>query len=140
SRRGGQDEFYGVKEHRTGENPRWIYWRRSARTGVLVSKEMTQVAPPRLLLLVDTYLPETAATQLPSVERAIAMAASLASHALEAGLLVGLCTWSNQWISISPHRGKRQRRDLLALLAQLPRNTQHDTERLLAASQSLLDP
>src|SRR5690606_35819642 len=35
-RRGGTDEFYGVKEYRTGENPRLIYWRRSARTGVLV--------------------------------------------------------------------------------------------------------
>src|SRR6185312_7005382 len=51
-RRGGQDEFYGVKEYRTGENPRLINWRRSARTGVLVAKEMTQVSPPRLLLLV----------------------------------------------------------------------------------------
>ena len=52
-RRGGSDEFYGVKEFRTGENPRWIYWRRSARTGTLVSKEMSQVAPPRLLVLVQ---------------------------------------------------------------------------------------
>src|SRR5439155_25393867 len=55
-RRGGQDEFYGVKEHRAGENPRMIYWRRSARTGVLVAKEMTQVSPPRIILLVDTYI------------------------------------------------------------------------------------
>src|SRR5207244_4101326 len=54
--RGGDDEFYGVKEFREGENPRSIYWRRSARTGVLVSKEMTQVSPPKLLLLVDTFL------------------------------------------------------------------------------------
>ena len=30
-RRGGVDEFYGLKEFRTGENPRYIYWRRSAR-------------------------------------------------------------------------------------------------------------
>ena len=54
--RGGMDEFYGLKEFRTGENPRWIYWRRSARTGALVAKEMTQVSPPRLMLLVDTFL------------------------------------------------------------------------------------
>src|SRR4051812_25794139 len=52
-RRGGQDEFYGVKEYRQGENPRHIYWRRSARTGVLVSKEMTQVSPPKLMLVID---------------------------------------------------------------------------------------
>ena len=55
-RRGGVDEFYGLKEFRTGENPRYIYWKRSARTGTLVSKEMTHVSPPRMLLLVDTYI------------------------------------------------------------------------------------
>ncbi len=26
-RSGGSDEFYGVKEFRRGDNPRWIYWR-----------------------------------------------------------------------------------------------------------------
>src|SRR3954470_16791475 len=55
-RRGGMDEFYGLKEYRTGENPRHISWRHSARTGELVSKEMTHVSPPRLMLLVDTYV------------------------------------------------------------------------------------
>ena len=29
-RPGGMDEFYGVKEFRPGDSPRWIYWRRSA--------------------------------------------------------------------------------------------------------------
>jgi uncharacterized protein (DUF58 family) len=106
-RRGGQDEFYGVKEHRTGENPRWIYWRRSARTGVLVSKEMTQVAPPRLLLVIDTYinpLERTLAAHA-NVERAIAMAASVASQALEEGMSVGVFAWSGEWTSLAPARG-----------------------------------
>jgi uncharacterized protein (DUF58 family) len=56
-RRGGNDEFYGLKEYRHGENPRYIYWRRSARVGTLVSKEMTHVSPPRIVALVDSYLP-----------------------------------------------------------------------------------
>src|SRR4051794_3820388 len=113
-RRGGQDEFYGVKEHRTGENPRWIYWRRSARTGVLVSKEMTQVSPPRLMILVDTYIEPDVRTIIAhaEIERGIAMAASLASHALEAGLSVGLLVWNNEWVTVQPARGKRHRRDL----------------------------
>ncbi len=139
-RQGGNDEFYGVKEFRAGQNPRHIYWRRSARTGVLVSKEMTQVAPPRLILLVDSFLPESAGQHLAAVERAIAMAASLASHALESGLLVGMCAWSKGFISIAPNRGKRHRRDLLALLAQLPRNSTHETQSLMAASQAMFDP
>jgi uncharacterized protein (DUF58 family) len=138
-RKGGTDEFYGVKEFREGENPRHIYWRRSARMGVLVAKEMTQVAPPRLLILVDTFLANRSAEAHEALEKAIAMAASLASYALEDGLLVGLCAWSDRWVMITPHRGKRQRRDVLAVLAQLPLNTTHDALSLMSASQSMMD-
>lgn len=137
-RRGGTDEFYGVKEFRTGENPRWIYWRRSARTGVLVSKEMTQVSPPRLALLVDTYQKGQSAAANTGVEKTIAMAATLASHALETGLLVGLMVWNGQWTGIQPQRGKRHRRDLLAVLARLPLNLDHDAQALLDASREVL--
>jgi uncharacterized protein (DUF58 family) len=134
-RRGGADEFYGLKEFRGGENPRYIYWRRSARTGTLVSKEMTHVSPPRLLLLVDTH--SAGAADLAGVEKAIAMAASLVNHAIEQGLPVGLCAWSGSWIAISPNRGKRHRRDLLTILARLPLNQVHGTSDLINASFAL---
>jgi uncharacterized protein (DUF58 family) len=138
-RQGGNDEFYGLKEFRQGQNPRHIYWKRSAKTGVLVSKEMTQVSPPRLMLLVDTYVPDRTVESHAAVERAIAMAASLASHGLEAGLLVGAVVWDNGWIKVAPGRGKRQRRDLLALFGRLPLNTTQNTLALLAAAQDQLD-
>lgn len=135
---GGQDEFYGVKEHRVGENPRWIYWRRSARTpGVLVAKQMTQVAPPRLLLLADTFVQTSALTEQTAVEKSLAMAASLADRALENGLAVGLCAWGGQhWITLPPLQGKRQRRDVLATLAGLPANPVADSAALLEAAGS----
>ena len=137
-RRGGMDEFYGVKEFRHGENPRWIYWRRSARTGVLVAKEMTQVTPPRLLLLVDTCLANRSLEEHVAVERVIAMAGTLASAALEQGLLVGMFAWSDGWTGIMPNRGKRQRRDVLAMLARLPLNERHETQDLLDQSHEFL--
>jgi uncharacterized protein (DUF58 family) len=137
-RSGGMDEFYGVKEHRAGGNPRFIHWRRSARTGVLVAKEMTQVSPPRLLILVDTYLTDRTLENHIKVEKAIAMAASLASSALEQGLSVGLYAWSDGWVGVNPTRGKRHRRDVLAILAQLELNTQHDTQALLDHSFDLI--
>jgi uncharacterized protein (DUF58 family) len=140
-RRGGDDEFYGLKEYRRGESTRNIYWRRSARTGVLVSKEMTQVAPPRLLLLVDTYLKDRTPEAHADVERAIAMAASLASYALESDILVGVYAWTADGFGhLPPNRGKRQRRDILAFLAQLPLNTEHQSSELLAAAQPEFDP
>jgi uncharacterized protein (DUF58 family) len=63
------------------------------------------------------------------------MAASLASHALEAGLMVGLYASTDGWLGIHPNRGKRHRVDLLAQLAQLPLNTVRDTQSLLDASR-----
>ena len=137
-RRGGMDEFYGLKEHRLGENPRWIYWRRSARTGVLVAKEMTHVSPPRLVLLVDTHNPQRTMDSHTAVEQTIAMAASLVSEGLERGLSVGLCAWSDGWITIGPNRGKRHRRDLLAVLARLPLNTIHDSHELADHSHHMI--
>jgi uncharacterized protein (DUF58 family) len=137
---GGQDEFYGVKEYRTGESPRTIYWRRSARTGKLVTKQMTQVSPPRVLLLVDTYLPDRSPAQHVLVERTIAMAASLASAALEDGLAVGLYVWADEWVGVHPTRGKRQREDVLSVIARLPLNVQQDTQSLLDRSASFLKP
>jgi uncharacterized protein (DUF58 family) len=139
-RPGGNDEFYGVKEYRQGNNPRHIYWRRSARTGVLVSKEMTQVSPPRVTLLLDTYCPLRTVDAHAEIERSIAMAATLASHALEAGLSVGLITFSGEWNNVAPARGKRHRRDLLAHMARLPLNTDHSTADLLAYAHSIAEP
>jgi len=136
---GGMDEFYGVKEYRRGENPRFIYWRRSTRAGALVSKEMTQVSPPRLVLVVDTHLKDETAESFSDVERTIAMAASVASHAIKEGLLVGLVVWSNEWIIVPPDRGKRHRVDLLAVLARLPKNTAHPMASLLPQAQKVIE-
>jgi uncharacterized protein (DUF58 family) len=128
---GGYDEFYGVSEFRQGDNPRLVHWRRSARTGVLVAKQMTQVSPPRVLLVVDTFVKERSVDEHVRVERAIAMAASLAARALDDGLAVGLYAWSNGWAGIHPDRGKRHRDDLLSVLARLPLNMEHDGPALL---------
>jgi uncharacterized protein (DUF58 family) len=135
-RRGGSDEFYGLKEYRSGENPRWIYWRRSARTGTLVSREMTHVSPPRLLILLDTHAPDNADGAAALVEHSIAIAASLAHAALETGLPVGLMAWNGEWHTVQPSRGKRQRLDLLSILARLPANAEHGLQELLDASHS----
>jgi uncharacterized protein (DUF58 family) len=131
-RPGGSDEFYGVKDYRAGENPRWIYWRRSARTGSLVSREMTHVSPPRMMLLVDTHMSRRTPEAHAAVERVIAMAGSLASEALQQGLPVGLLVWSHGWTHLSANRGKRHRRDLLTVLARLPLN-------VTASQRDLLD-
>lgn len=138
-KRGGADELYGLKEYRRGENTRLIYWKRSARTGVLISKEMTQVAPPRLLILVDSFLTERTRAEHALVEQAIAMAGSLATTALEKGLAVGVQAWADGWHGIAPTRGKRHRRDVMTLLARLPVNQQEGAQALLESAQELVE-
>ena len=161
-RRGGSDELYGLKEYQAGESPRLIHWRRSARTGVLVTREMTQVSPPRLLLLVDTRRGDDSRAAYALVEEAIAMAASVANSALEQGLSVGAFGWVGRatdpagpvdgggdgglggaghhgWHGVPPTRGKRQRRDLMTLLARLPSNASHGAAELLDRCRELLE-
>lgn len=135
-RRGGEDEFYGVKEYRPGENPRLIHWRRSARLGpgaALVTREMTRVSPPRVMILVDTLLADRSVTAHAEVERTIAIAASLASEALEQGLMVGVVVpgADGNLVTVQPSRGKRHRRDVLSALARIGLNEKVDAKSLL---------
>jgi len=137
---GGSDEFYGIRRYRAGDNPRRIYWRRTARTGVLLTKEMTRVAPPRLLIVVDTFLEKRKRQDHALLERAISIAASLASAALEDGLAVGVCVWNGKPVVLAPSRGKQQREDILSLLAQLPLNLKYERGALMEDSHTALRP
>lgn len=145
-RANGNDEFFGVKEFRPGQNPRWIHWKRSARTGTLIAREMAQISPPQLLIFVDTYIGHdqpgeieaNRAGRAANIERSIAMAASLAREALGTSMSVGLVIWNNGWTTIAPHRGKRHCHDLLAAIATAPINREGAPEQLLVHGMRLL--
>jgi hypothetical protein len=99
---------------------------------------MVQISPPRLLILVDTFLETATLAEHAEVEKAIAMAASLASRALDSGMAVGLCAWTGKWTSIAPQRGKRHCRDILAALGGLPLNRSAPVGQLVEQGQALL--
>jgi uncharacterized protein (DUF58 family) len=134
---GGSDEFYGVKDYRPGENPRLIYWKRSARGGGLVSKEMTRVSPPRLLVLVDTQTRDRSKDEFVAIERGIASAATLIDNALEIGLPVGLVLFNGDWVSHAPNRGKQHRRSLMNDLARVKPGPLHSLDDLLEKARPL---
>ena len=137
----GTDEFYGLRDYRPGENPRLIDWKRTARTGRMVSREMTEVSPPRIVVVVDTYNPDGAAARATEIERSIAQAASLVEVAIEAGLAVGLAVrGGDEWAVLSVKRGKRHKRELLSVLALLPDATtqrDHAPEAALAQASGI---
>jgi uncharacterized protein (DUF58 family) len=52
-----QAEFHGLRTFRTGDSPRLIHWRTSARRGELMVREFEDVPSENLLLVVDPSLP-----------------------------------------------------------------------------------
>ncbi len=52
-----QAEFHGLRAYRSGDSPRLIHWRTSARRGELMVREFEDEPSDNLLLVVDTALP-----------------------------------------------------------------------------------
>lgn len=71
---GQSDEFVGLRDYRTGDPPRIVHWRSSARLQRLVVKEFEEESFPRYALALDTQLAQGARDRL--FEEAVSVAAS----------------------------------------------------------------
>jgi uncharacterized protein (DUF58 family) len=74
-----QMEYHGLRDYRSGDSPRWIHWRTSARRGELMVKEFEQQNEQDLAILIDPWLPRTKAAveQREALEQAISFAATV---------------------------------------------------------------
>jgi uncharacterized protein (DUF58 family) len=54
-----QANFHGLRQFRPGDSPRWIDWKSSARRDELIVREFEDDAPPKLILIVEAWLPMT---------------------------------------------------------------------------------
>jgi uncharacterized protein (DUF58 family) len=71
-------DFHGLRDYRSGDSPRWIHWRTSARRGQLLVREFEDSAPPDLVLIVEPWVPDrAAAADLARLEDLISLAASV---------------------------------------------------------------
>jgi uncharacterized protein (DUF58 family) len=50
-----QSEFHGLRAFRSGDSPRWIHWRTSARCGELMVREFEDVPTDNLILVLDPF-------------------------------------------------------------------------------------
>lgn len=55
---GSQTEFHGLREFRSGDSPRWIHWRTTARVGELMIREYEEPPASDLVLVLDPWLPD----------------------------------------------------------------------------------
>jgi len=74
-----QMEYHGLRDYRSGDSPRWIHWRTTARRNELMVKEFEQHNDQDVAILVDPWLPRTKASPegREAVELAISFAATL---------------------------------------------------------------
>ncbi len=118
--RGGQDEFYGLREYRMGDPVRAIHWKRSARTGDLVIRELTSNVTPQLVVMLDLRGWKEISDGATRAEQAIELAASVIGHAFLENFAVGLLLAGiTQAQTAEPRMGMDQRRRLLGALATL---------------------
>lgn len=113
----GDEEFYGVREYREGDNPRRIHWRRSARTGQLMIREMAQPRNFQFWCVLNTLIRPHDAMQVRRLDAAISAAATLMCEALESGAKIGLICNGDPFVVLPPGCGRAYRPRLLTELA-----------------------
>ncbi|QNN22130.1 DUF58 domain-containing protein [Planctomycetales bacterium ZRK34] len=114
---GGSEEFYGLREYRSGDSMRHIDWRHSARAGKLVCRDMTRLTPPKLMLLLDVR--HRGAWPYDTAERALSFVASLVVQAYMEGFDVGLAVAGTPCPTFTPHHGRIHRTRILHALGEL---------------------
>ncbi len=87
----GQELFRETRDYRSGDNPRHIHWRSSARHGRLIVKQFDAIATSETWIVLDLN-PENHAGlgEHHSFERAVEIAASVAAHLIRLGLRCGI--------------------------------------------------
>ncbi|MFO7698847.1 MAG: DUF58 domain-containing protein [Anaerolineae bacterium] len=115
--------FSAVRAYRSGDNPRYIHWRASARTAELQVKTFEPSETVSLMLAVDVQTSEQAYAYEPDLlELVLSAAASIGVDALDKRHMVGLFLNTiglrgERWVQVSPGRHERQTSDLLSTLA-----------------------
>lgn len=109
-------EFFGVRDFRTGDNPRHISHRLSAARGQTIVREFEQTGN-RMVYIALVNIRPSGSDGLERVEFAIEKAASVAVHLIGEGRVVGLASCSG---AVAAGTGPAQADSILDHLATLP--------------------
>ena len=127
------DEFHRIREYRSGDNPRSIHWRSTARRGEIMIREYQQNRHSDSLLLLD--LPDSGNWTSEECEMAISLAATICAEQTRASsgsrYLLGLASRQTSIISSRSPAGFRE--EALDALAVCERSGRASLEDLIAA-------
>ncbi|MCS7014947.1 MAG: DUF58 domain-containing protein [Gemmatales bacterium] len=121
---GAEFEFHGLREYRSGDSPRYVHWRSSARVGKLLVREMEPPATEQVLVVLDAWRPvsqepaKKSAQLYGPLEAAVSLAASLlVAFNRDPGRQVGLVVFDGQLNIATAQTGTSQIGSLLESLA-----------------------
>ena len=119
----GASEFRGIRPHQPGEPLSHIDWKSTAKTGILMLREMEEPAGADVTILLDGtagqllgHAPDT------NFELAVRAAGSIADFALRAGRGVSLLRHERSWSQVRLTADGSGRRALLEALAEAQPN------------------
>lgn len=121
ARRSGPTEgdFFGLREWQTGDSPKWIHWRTTARLGEPAVRQFEQQRRFDTCVLVDGFVPDTTSGET-EAETAISLAATFLVHLVGSPsnrlvLAIGAET-SEAVVGGGSREGKRR---MLSMLAEM---------------------
>ncbi|MBL8740495.1 MAG: DUF58 domain-containing protein [Myxococcales bacterium] len=121
--RGGGDDIYTVRPMRDGDDPRDIYWRKSAGMPHMVLRERVREARPDVELALDVVRPTAADDDFAAgFERRVREVASRAVAHLKRGDAVVVRTNNAQRVSADKNVGADQALRFLALVEPIDEN------------------
>ena len=122
---GGNDDFFGVREYRSGDSIRSVAWKRLAGTGQIATIERGRAVPPRVRVLLDLRTPTASLRTAPGEdartleERAIVLAASTIALADRLGYEYALSVAGLAVPPVALRKGHFHREKIMSLLAAI---------------------
>ena len=110
-------DFYSMREYVSGDDPKRINWKASARYNSLIVNETEAERVTDVMIVVDTNVTFFGPSETEMFEREIQAAASIESLLLRQGNRVGLILQGGERGSVPARFGKRHERRILRLLA-----------------------
>ncbi len=110
-------EFYSLRGYTPGDDMKRINWKASARANRLIVNEMEAERVTDVMLVLDTEVSHTEASELDLFERSVGGATSMASLLLRQGNRVGLILQGSERGIVPPGFGKRQEKRIIYMLA-----------------------
>ena len=133
----GHEEFRNLREYRSGDSPRLISWKATARHGDLMVRELEDDLTKRVTIFLESRLPEGARRhQELRLERAISFTATLLHELARRRYFVRLYSLAPDPAMVEGGRGGRRLDRIMEHLAVLTPTTSGTIEDLVASCRS----